>query len=87
MAVLDRRAGAAVENRIDFDAGPFLDPILGIVREEMWDWFHENEDDVLLRVRKWFFSVSVRVHHLEPLFEMLFGPSPYDSESPNPFSV
>lgn len=79
MSVLDQRARSHAAARADINLDAFLDPVLDIVRREMWEWFEENRDMQLLRVRKWFFSFSVRVHHLRPLFEILFGPSPSGS--------
>lgn len=60
-----------------------IDIFQELLREEAWEWFEENRDDELLRVRKWFFSFSVRVRDLRPLFEILFGPQPEPSSSPS----
>lgn len=76
MAVIDR-AG----QRYAAGVGDAVAPILGWFREavadDFWEWFRENPERRILKVRKWVFHFTVRVRHLEGLFEILFGPPRY----------
>jgi hypothetical protein len=50
------------------------------VRRFVWQWFSAHRNDVILSRKIVFFSVTVRVHHLESVFVRLFGTNPYDDE-------
>ena len=41
-----------------------------------WTWFHANKREKLFKIRKGWFRLTVRVKHLEPVFEELFGEKP-----------
>lgn len=74
----------AVIHNVQLRSGEFdvtvnqLESIVQWVREavadDMWRWFEEHKDDKILTVRKWIFNYTFYVHHLESVFELLFGP-------------
>lgn len=39
-----------------------------------WEWFRNHSNDVIVKRNILFFSVTIRVKDLTPLFEALFGP-------------
>jgi len=64
---------ALAVNAISADASfPVPDPI----RQAFWRFYDEHAEDVILKKRILFIKVEVRVRHLKPLFEKLFGKHP-----------
>ena len=44
------------------------------IAQEFWIWYKLHKDDRIFALKKLlFFSLTVRVHHLEPVFVLLFG--------------
>ncbi len=41
-----------------------------------WVWYDEHQADVMLRKRLLVFVVTVQVHHLRRVFEVVFGQHP-----------
>jgi hypothetical protein len=39
-----------------------------------WEWFRSHADDVIVKRKVIFFTVTIHVRDLTPLFEALFGP-------------
>lgn len=60
---------------LDF-AKPTGDSVKLAVNRLIWAFFNEYAEDSVT-VKKWFFSVEVKVKHLRPLFVMLVG-EPHD---------
>lgn len=57
---------AGLQGKIDWVLlGPFF-----------WKWFHEHENDLILKRKILIFSVTIKVKDLRVLFEQLFGPEP-----------
>jgi hypothetical protein len=47
--------------------------IRGAIAAHFWTWFAAHQDDQIARVKVVFFSVTIRVRTVRPLFVMLFG--------------
>ncbi len=39
-----------------------------------WEWYRTHSEDVIVKRKVIFFTVTIRVRDLHPLFESLFGP-------------
>lgn len=59
-----------------------IDRVFGSLADRMWDWFHANAEDELVRVSTLFglVKVTVRVRHLHGFFEKVFGEDPRDKQ-------
>lgn len=42
-----------------------------------WIWFEANKNKKVYTVSIWFVKKTIYVHHLEELFEMMFGQRPH----------
>jgi hypothetical protein len=51
-------------------------PVTGGLRDAFWRWYDEHAEDVILKKRFLVWTIEVRVKHLRPLFEKLFGQHP-----------
>lgn len=49
---------------------------LRLIAPLIWRWFDENRDGVVREFRVLFWTVTIRVSDLEPLFVRLFGQRP-----------
>lgn len=49
------------------------DKIQEEIAREMWEWFEANRGTEVTTIKKWWFSFTVKVKHLQPLFVILFG--------------
>lgn len=77
MAVIDK-AGVNLVDTYGLGSG-FGDVVSWIrksIADDLWRFYEENPDRAVVTLNKWFFSFTVRVKHLEPLFELLLGPRP-----------
>jgi len=54
--------------------GPDIDVSSPVSRREIWQWFADNQDQVVAKVGFWIINFKVRVGDLMFLFEKLFGP-------------
>lgn len=63
-ALSDFGARKGMNGQVDWKLlGPFF-----------WGWFHDHSEDMILKRKIFFFSVTIRVRDLYPLFVQLFGP-------------
>ena len=66
MAVIkDLRSGSLTRNQSD--------NIRDEIASEMWKWYEANKGTKVTTIKKWFFSFTIKVKHLRPLFVLLFG--------------
>lgn len=63
-------ATAALEAAAELAEFPVPEPL----KAAFWTWFQAHRENVVLRKRILFFTVSLRVKHLKFLFEKFFGP-------------
>lgn len=69
-----RRRGALQDMSFGvYDDG---DPIRDTIAYIFWTWYEGHLDDEIVKLKAFIFNVTVRVHHLEALFEILFGDKP-----------
>lgn len=64
MTALDELRGVGTQMDVRV-LGPFF-----------WGWFLRHSDDVIIKRKILFFSVTIRVRDLHALFVQLFGPEP-----------
>lgn len=48
-------------------------PIMDLIRVAFWTWFERNRDQVILKKRFLFLSVTLRVEDLEGVFRSIIG--------------
>jgi hypothetical protein len=57
-----------------------IKPILAIINKVVWQWYRSNGNDMekaIFTIKKWgFISFTVRMKHLEDIFNFVFGPPP-----------
>lgn len=53
--------------------GTLADIVRRSFAKEMWEWYESHKDDKLTTIKVWVISVTIRVHHVRPLFVILFG--------------
>jgi hypothetical protein len=46
------------------------------VKRFMWEWFYQNSELTIYKLKVYFISKTVRVRDIRPVFELLFGPEP-----------
>lgn len=66
----------AAVNQVDLQQYNGDDELRAVIGLGFWGWYEIHQDDKVVKLKFLFFNVTVRVHHLEGLFEILFGPRP-----------
>jgi len=72
MAVLDEALSDAVAPTGAY-AINWLENIRDRISPFFWRWYHDHKNDKITSIKVLLFSVPVKVHHVKPLFEILFG--------------
>lgn len=74
MAVIDSAGnGLASTQGIGTTLAPYLAWIRQSIADDIWEWYRGHEGDAVVKIEKWIFHYTVRVHHLHGLFVLLFG--------------
>jgi hypothetical protein len=60
-------------DEIDVPLSADANGIRETIAREMWDWYYDNIDDVILSVRLLFWRRAFTVRDLRPIFVRLFG--------------
>lgn len=67
----------AAVHEVDLQEYNSSQDIRDVIAVAFWAWYDAHLDDKIVKMKFLFFHVTVRVHHLSALFEILFGPRPF----------
>lgn len=62
--------GASLDTNLEFIK---REELLYFLRDIIWKLYTEHENDPIIKLRKWGFSVTIRVKHIRPLIVKWFG--------------
>ena len=81
---LVQQTGAAIVAEFEGRHGhAVVDSVVRLMRrafaDDVWRFYREHKDDVLLSKRVLVVSITLRVHHARKLFELIAGPEPTEA--------